>query len=224
MKSFDRLARPYRALEHLAFGGDLERARVAHVEALASARSILLLGDGDGRFVCALLREAPMAQVVSIDKSPEMIAQARARVEALGMASRVRFEVADARSHEFGSGLYDAVTTLFFLDCFEDSESASLCAAIARSLRPQAQWLFADFVEPRSGWRRLRARLWLWVLYGFFRLTTDLPARRLPDSRRHIEAQGFEAASVRSLQHGLLESILYRKAGPGATAAEAAGP
>src|SRR5690606_35643402 len=46
---FVRVARIYHALERLAFGRALERARFALLPALAGCRDVLVLGDGDGR-------------------------------------------------------------------------------------------------------------------------------------------------------------------------------
>ena len=64
MKSgFDRLARSYRTLELLAFGRDLERARFAWLPALADRKSILVLGEGDGRCLARLAALAPAARI-----------------------------------------------------------------------------------------------------------------------------------------------------------------
>ena len=52
---FNQLARPYRWLERAVFGGRLQRARCAHMQTFLAAESILLLGEGDGRFLEALL-------------------------------------------------------------------------------------------------------------------------------------------------------------------------
>ena len=224
MKSFDRIADSYEVLERLAFGGDLERTRSAFLPTLRSARSVLLLGDGDGRFLCDLLREAPLATVVSVDKSPRMVERARERLRALGMEPRVQFVTADARNIAFESGRFDAVTTLFFLDCFGNNDCQALCASISRILAPEGAWLFADFVIPESGWRRFRSRAWLTLLYTFFRLATDLQARALPDSREHIRSQGFEIESSVTLQQGLLQSSVYRRKARNFTAKEAAKP
>ena len=47
----DRIARSYRWLEYAAFGVALERARFDFLRCAAEARRVLILGEGDGRFL-----------------------------------------------------------------------------------------------------------------------------------------------------------------------------
>jgi hypothetical protein len=168
---FDRLASAYRALEFLAFGGDLERARFAYLDRLASSRDILLLGEGDGR--CA-----------------------------------------DARTFAPGPGAFDAVATLFFLDCLDAAEAEALVASAGAGLRAGATWLFADFALPPRGAARLRARAWLAVLYAFFRLAAGLRVSALPPSEDILARAGWSRAAFRDFQGGLVRSAVYARAAP----------
>lgn len=216
---FDRLAGCYRALEFAAFGRDLERARFAFLDRLAPCRDILLLGEGDGRCVQRLARIAPRARILCVDSSCGMIERARARLP-LEDRSRVAFACADALSFAPEPGGFDAVVTFFFLDCFDAAGVEALVARTGPALRPGAQWLYADFVMPARGVARLRARAWLAVLYGFFRLGTGLSVSALPPAEGIMEAAGWSKVASLDLQRGLLRSCVYRR--PPATAAPAA--
>jgi ubiquinone/menaquinone biosynthesis C-methylase UbiE len=216
---FDRLARPYRALEFAAFGRDLERARFAHLGRLAGCRDILLLGEGDGRFAARLARAAPSARILCVDSSPGMIARASRRLGPAD-AARVTFLCADAVSFAPEPGAFDAVATLFFLDCFDEPTVAGIVARVGPGLRPGAPWLFADFVLPAGGVARLRARAWLAVLYAFFRAGAGLAASALPESGRILEEAGWSPSSSMIFQGGLVRSSVYLRPGP--TAAPAA--
>ncbi|MEO8196030.1 MAG: class I SAM-dependent methyltransferase [Thermoanaerobaculia bacterium] len=196
-------------MERLAFGGALERARFAHVDALRTCRSILLLGDGDGRFLERLLAAAPGARVHSVDASAAMLALAAARVAPADRV-RVKFENADARTIALPLAAYDAVATLFFLDCFTPEETRALVTRVAGSIRPGGQWLFADFAVPEGGWRRCYSRVVVGGLYAFFRWRARISARRLPDSERTIAGAGFRAEVSSTLAQGLLRSVLFR--------------
>ena len=55
------------------FGGALQKARTALMDRYLAADSILLLGDGDGRFLEALLEAGCGAEIVSLDASEKMI-------------------------------------------------------------------------------------------------------------------------------------------------------
>jgi ubiquinone/menaquinone biosynthesis C-methylase UbiE len=218
---FDRLASVYRALEFIAFGRDLERARFEHLGRLSGCRSILLLGEGDGRCVERLAQLAPEARITCVDSSPGMIARAARRLKGPS-ASRVEFICADALSYAPEPGAFDAVATLFFLDCFTAPQVESIVDRIRPAMRPGAPWLFADFAVPARGPARWRARAWLAVLYFFFRVGAGLRVSELPPSEEILVSAGWKPAEVRVLQRGMIRSVLLASAGP--TGARAASP
>ena len=66
----DRIASGYRWLEYAAFGLALEQARFDFLSRAAGARRVLILGEGDGRFLARLLDESA-ACVASSNPAPE---------------------------------------------------------------------------------------------------------------------------------------------------------
>lgn len=209
--NFDPLARVYRALEYFAFGRDLERARFCHLDKLLSCNSILILGEGDGRFVSRLVKLCPNADILCIDSSAAMIAQAERRLATEAPQHRVKFQHADALLCTLPTQQFDAAVTLFFLDCFTHEQAETMVEKIARALRPASMWLFADFAMPERGLARIRAKFWLNLLYPFFNLSTGLRTRALPNVEPMIERAGFAPVEVRSLQAGLLRSVVFRQ-------------
>lgn len=211
-KGFDGLAKIYRALEFFAFGRDLERARFAGFDQLRNCRCILVLGEGDGRALVRLLRTAPAAKIHCIDASAAMLAEAARRLPPADRA-RVTFQHADVLSTEFPAHAFDAVTTVFFLDCFTAEEVRTTVARIHDALRPDGRWLFVDFALPARGFARFRARVWLRVLYAFFRWRTDLSARSLPPSEAMISALGWRKIAEWEFQDGLVRSVVFNHPG-----------
>jgi SAM-dependent methyltransferase len=209
-RTFDGLARVYRALEFLAFGRALERARFAWLDRLSERRRILLLGEGDGRALARLADLAPQAHLHYLDASPAMLAQAQRTLGARA-AGRVTFECGDALTCRLAPGAYDAVTTLFFLDCFTADHVSALVTRLGPALQPGAPWLFADFVLPPRGLPRLRARLWLSILYPFFRVTTGLEARTLPPSEAILTAAGWRPVASCEFNYGLIRSCVFER-------------
>ncbi len=207
-RGYDRLARCYRLLETLAFGRALEIARFRHFAYLRDRKRILLLGDGDGRGLALACRLAPAARIDSLDSSAGMLARAAQRLSPADR-QRVTLIQADALAHTFAPGTYDAVTTLFFLDCFSTEQVHSLVARIRPALTSDAVWLFADFALPLIGWARLRAQAWLALMFAFFRWQTGLRTRALPPSENEIEAGGFHRIAHASWQRGFLVSAVY---------------
>ena len=92
-----------------------------------------------------------------------------------------------------------------------------LIRRVQASLRPGSHWLFADFVMPARGWARLRARIWLGLLYAFFRWQTGLSTRTLPDSERLLAEEGWRRETAFTLQGGMIRTAAYRR-GAGNTA------
>lgn len=206
-RSFDRLAQCYRALEFLAFGNDLERARFSLLPLLRDSRRILILGEGDGRCLEKLIAIVPQAEIVCLDNSAAMLASAQHRLG--DRAKHVTFQHADLLTTNLPTKHYDAVITCFFLDCFTTEQATAIIARVSRSLRPEARWLWADFVLPPRGILRWRAKIWLSVLYTFFRWQTGLQTRKLPPSESLIRSAGFRVHRQGEWQGKLLRNALF---------------
>jgi ubiquinone/menaquinone biosynthesis C-methylase UbiE len=207
--NFDRLARIYRALEVVAFGRDLERTRFCLLDRLHDRKHILVLGEGDGRCLARLVRLAPQATIHCVDASAAMLRAAARRLPA-DARHRVTFTQSDVFAQPPPPTPYDAVVTLFFLDCFTTEQVALMVREILPCLSPEARWLFGDFVLPPRGWARFRAEAWLALLYTFFRWQTGLRTRRLPEAEHVLESAGFQVEASESRQHGLLHTVLFR--------------
>jgi|UniRef100_UPI004049CE3C ubiquinone/menaquinone biosynthesis C-methylase UbiE len=207
-RSFDRLAGIYRALEFLAFGRDLERTRFGLLPHLQDRRTILVLGEGDGRFLERLLTLNPTASIDCLDVSAGMLARTKGRLGE--KAGRVNFIHADVTTTEFSPGRYDAVVTCFLLDCFNPAQTRSLISRVVSGLQPGALWLWADFVLPDHGPARWRAQIWLAGLYTFFHWQTGLRNRTLPPSEALLAGAGLVPLASVTRQWGLLRTSVYR--------------
>jgi ubiquinone/menaquinone biosynthesis C-methylase UbiE len=210
MNSFDRVAGVYQVLEYVAFGRALDAARLRYVERLSECRTILVVGEGDGRFLERLLQIAPHAHVRCVDSSAAMLARAERRLDAAARG-RVSFECVDARCAVVPPHACDAVVTMFVLDCLRPDEVVRLVARLVRGLRPAGLWLFSDFAIPTHGWRRWRAELWVGFLYAFFRWRTGLEVRALPPSEDILRGAGLRVLDDTTSQHGLLRAIIYAR-------------
>ena len=214
----DPLARWYRWLEYAGFGRALERRRLEFLPRLVNARKVLVLGEGDGRFLAALLRINRTAEVDYIDGSREMLALARKRAriagdDEAGENSRVRFHCGDALAwlEARPPGGYDVVCTHFFLDCFTQEQLEPLVRGIARHAVTRAWWIVSEFRYPDTGLARSWGRVLIAFLYGFFRVSTGLRVRGLPEHGQAIGAAGFRLAQRVVAGRGLLESERWER-------------
>jgi ubiquinone/menaquinone biosynthesis C-methylase UbiE len=179
----DRIAPYYEILERLTFGRFLERSRFAFLAEAAAAQRALLCGDGDGRFLAALLRSNTRVLVDFVDFSDGMIALARRRVANMGgtFLERVNFFACDVRDFKPTRNGYDLIATHFFLDCFSEAEIARVVARLAGWGAPGAQWIVSDFREAETSLGRIWTRAVIRGLYAAFRWTTNLRVTRLPN-------------------------------------------
>lgn len=194
----DRIARCYRWLEYAGFGRALEHRREAFLSEVADARRVLVLGDGDGRALAALLRAAPNARIDCVDLSARMLELARGRAGDL----RVTYRQDDARTMPLPAAEYDLIVSHFFLDCFDAADQAHLIDRIACAAAPQARWLVSEFRH---------AGLLVRALYLFFGVATGLDTRHLVDHHPRFQRQGFRLTRSESAWRGLLASELWAR-------------
>lgn len=212
----DGIARYYEALEHLAFGHRLEQRRLAFLGEARTARSAIVCGGGDGRFLARLLRANPRVQVDFIELSPRMLELADRRIGSMGRAyrKRVNFHAIDVREFCPRSKRYDLIVTHFFLDCFSERELESVVAILASWGAPGVQWIVSDFQEAQGVLNSLWTRGLIAGLYAAFRLTTDLRVTRLPNYAAAIERAGYVQRWKEERLDGLLHSSLWNQLSP----------
>jgi len=200
----DRIAPFYWLFERIAFGGALQKHRLAFLSAAEGKRRVLILGDGDGRFTRALLSAHPDGiEIDSIELSAGMVAQARKR--------NVSMIQADALEYPFRQASYDVVFTHFFLDCFASQQANTLIARVAASLTGRAIWIVSDFKQASSGWRKIYTRVWLAVMYLFFGFMTGLKTRSLPDHAPALLLAGFSKRNEQLSSFGLIASEWWQR-------------
>ena len=178
---FDNLAPWYHFLETISFGNRLQQCRISQLAELNEVTNILILGDGNGRFLESLLKSNSNAEIESLDISRKMIRLATARINTLPKNSRVVFIHSDVFDWEFPSSKYDLVVTNFFLDCFNYSELTNLVESISLSLKPEGKLIYGDFNVPNSLFKKTLTSLLLFGMYLFFRIFTRISANSLHD-------------------------------------------
>jgi len=204
-KSYDHLANIYQLLERLVFANTLHNARIAHIKQLKDAKKILILGEGDGRFLKQLLELNPECHVDCLDSSKAMLLRTKKRLEENNLSTTsINFVHADALEHQYATNHYDAIVTLFFLDNFNSNQLEELIPKIINSLKQNGKWLVADFQQPQKGFMKYIGACLLWIMYRFFRWQTDIPAKTLANPKAFLAKElSLEATDY------FLASLLY---------------
>ncbi len=136
---------------------DLEVATIA--AALPRGGRLLDVGCANGHATVRIARASGATAVTGVDFSEEMIAAARARLDAERPATPVRFEVADARALPFGDAAFDAVcTTRMLINLPNWDEQARAIGELFRVCRPGGRVILSEaFWEPLCRLNALRA-------------------------------------------------------------------
>jgi len=208
--NFDRLAPHYDWLEAVTAGARLQRARTQWLDQLAGCRHVLSVGEGHGRFAAAFLARFPRAELTCVEASPAMLAVGRRRTRA--WRDRVRWECADALAW-LPPMKYDAIVTCFFLDCFPPETLAAVVRRLADAAAPSSIWLVTDFAVPASGPARWRARAVHALMYAYFRVLAELPARSLTRPDGLLTALGYQPRCRREFEWGLVRAEAWQRGG-----------
>ena len=203
-RGYDRLANVYAALERLAFGDLLMQARTCLLADLNIPNKILIVGEGDGRTLQRVLRQFPNAQIDCVEQSQSMICKSQKRVT----SSKVRWFQQDITTFKPDSASYDLIVTTFILDSFAGETLVNLIQSLVASLKPGGQWYYADFAVPAWGWGRIRAQVWLTLMYAFFRWQTGLKVSGLENPKPYLENK-LNLTQERFLSSGLLVTRIY---------------
>lgn len=206
--NFDRVARVYRWAEYLALGPLLRRTREYLLPRCAEAGNALALGDGDGRFAAALLRQAPHLHLRAVDSSRAMLQLLGQRCDRDGNRGRVSLEYGVAPGVDLQAGC-DLIATHFFLDCLTQGEVETLARRFAEQAGPGCRWVLSDFGVPCgriAGWV---AKAYLRLLYLAFRLLTQLPVQALPQPQTALAAAGFQRLIRREWMDGFLYTEMW---------------
>jgi hypothetical protein len=210
--SFDRLAPHYRWMEWLLAGGKLQRCRTTFLAEVQHADRVLMLGEGNGRFLRAFARVNHLAQITVLDSSARMLQQAQRRMAIpAAEAGRIRFEHTDILVWGFPPEPFDLVVTNFFFDCFRPEQLAVLVPRIATASSADARWLLSDFHVPARGLAAWRARWIVGAMYCFFRALTGIAARTITPVDSLLKQSGFEMRDRRVTEWGLLHSDLWQR-------------
>ena len=112
---FDRIAPAYDRLNHtLSFQIDkLWRRHVVRIVRRMQPRRILDVATGTGDLALAMARRMRGVQVLGVDLSENMLAEARRKATACGLDERVVLSLGDAERLEVADASVDVVTVAF---------------------------------------------------------------------------------------------------------------
>jgi demethylmenaquinone methyltransferase/2-methoxy-6-polyprenyl-1,4-benzoquinol methylase len=196
--SYDRWSRL------LSLGQDprWRRFLVSRVE-VGPEGSVLDVATGTAAVAIELVRQKG-CRVVGLDQSQEMLAGARARIEAAGLTDRITLVEGGAEALPFPDGSFDGLTFTYLIRYVEDP--GATLAELARVVRRGGIMAGLEFGLPRGVWRPL------WELY----VRVGLPVSGAVIAHGWREVGSFLGPSIRELHDRLpiaKQVELWREAG-----------
>lgn len=219
LQLFEGLPRRYdMAGALLSFGQDprWRRAMVRQIRAAPGDR-VLDVATGTGMVATALVR-CYDCSVVGLDQSPQMLAGARAKLDAdPGLAEHVTLVRGEAESLPFGDGDFDHLTFTYLIRYVEDP--GATLRELARVIKPGGRIASLEFMLPpnplaRALWRvytrafmpvlgRMISRDWYEVGRFLGPSISDLYARLPLDRQLELwRAAGIEDVRARVMSFG----------------------
>jgi demethylmenaquinone methyltransferase/2-methoxy-6-polyprenyl-1,4-benzoquinol methylase len=165
--------------------------------------SVLDVATGTAAVAIELVRRHG-CRVDGLDQSTEMLAGARARVEAAGLSDRITLVEGGAEQLPFPDGAFDALTFTYLIRYVEDP--GATLAELARVVKPGGVIAGLEFGVPHGVWRPL------WEVY----VRVGLPVSGAVISHGWREVGSFLGPSIRDLHERLpiREQVeLWRTAG-----------
>jgi ubiquinone/menaquinone biosynthesis C-methylase UbiE len=199
------VARFYPALERLVFGARLDLARNAFLIRIIRAHHLLLVGEGNGRFLESVIGLKNSGSIKVVEKRSEMIRLARRR---LGVSRKValQFIEADIRQSEPGRE-FDCVVTHFFLDQFNPTSQLAIAEKFARLTSQNGTWINVDFRPART----VGGNVLMWLQYTFFRLMWRIEAKQCFDESPSAAGAGWVIEETIPFLGGLVLARRYQK-------------
>ena len=195
----------YPALERLVFGVRLDDAWRAFFKEILEADRVLLVGEGNGRFLKSLTARKRTGCVCVVEKSRVMIHLAKNRAGESGKIG-LEFIEADFRIYRPGQE-FDCVVTHFFLDMFNPASQLAIIQKMAEFVAKGGIWINVDFVPART----LRGGILMWLQYSFFRVVSRIESKCCFDESEAAAAAGWTVTEAISYLGGLVVAKRYRK-------------
>lgn len=205
LDKFNGIARYYDFLKGVVFGKAINNSQVYFLNRLTHCERILILGGGSGELLPPLLRLHSGSTIWFVEASSEMLWQAAKR---LTEPEKLRIRFIHGTQHDLPPDVtFDAVIANFFFDLFLDRTVLGICERLQYHTTSGSVWLATDFVDSGKRWQRGL----LSIMYGFFRWTCDIEARKLPSWEEQLHTAGLRLEECNDFYSGFIRSCIFVK-------------
>ena len=215
--TFHNVATYYDYLASLVFGNAIRRSQRNFLSDIPAGSHVLIVGGGTG-WILKELSKLKNCRITYLETAASMLKKANQNYRLLkkvydGQGTEVVFIQGSVASLPTDTS-YDVVITYFLLDLYAAPDALLLMRAMEAKLKPGGKWLFSDFVKSRSLSKRVWQQPLLWLMYSFFKLTTNLQNSTLPDLIHLFNVLNFTELKKQSFYFSFIRSAVYQKREP----------
>lgn len=207
--NYDRVAWIYDPLSKMVFGNSLKHIQTDLLDAIGPGANILIVGGGTGWILEEISKRNPIGlNITYIEISQNMLELAKKRDIGQNLVTFLHSPIEHFRSPQD----FDIIFTAFLFDNFSPNRSREVFDQLDSLLKPNGQWLFADFnlsARKSDFWQR-----WLFkTMLSFFQILSDIEAKNFESMEPLFSAKGY-VETQNFLRYGrFLKSVVYKKPG-----------
>lgn len=204
VRGFDRVAFFYDGLARLVFGRSIVLAQTHFLSAIPDRSNVLMLGGGTGWILTSLLKKKSNCCIWYIEASKKMLDYACKRI-----SDEASVHFIHGTEENIPSDVkFNVVITHFYLDLFGRQSLEKVAQKITGMLDQHGQWIASDFVNNGKWWQRL----FLWMMYRFFRIVCDIEAAALPPWESVLNNY-LQTCNAKHFYYEFIKSSVYVRKG-----------
>lgn len=204
--NYDPVAFYYDNLTKFVFGNAIKESQQFLINVIKEKSKILIIGGGSGWILEAIsARYSRGLEITYIEYSKKMIALSKIKNRGENKVEFINQSIFDVELNN----QYDVVITPFIFDNFSASSIDAIINKINKQVVKDGLWLHADFqnTAQNAWWQRLLLR----CMYLFFKLTCNIEAFKLSETRSKFERAGYKIISSKTFYSNFICSIVYGK-------------
>lgn len=211
---FNRVASIYDQLASLVFGNSIREAQRCFLTEIQEGSQVLIIGGGTG-WILQDLSRLKHCSITYLEASPAMLKMAKQQYvklqsEFASQKTEVIF-IQGSVSALPSTATFSVTISFFLLDVYANPEARMLMETLKNMLQTGGLWLYADFEKSEYPLVRAWQIPFLWLMYRFFQLTTNLKNNRLPDLKRLFSELELRLIKQHGFYHNFIRSAVYQK-------------
>lgn len=207
LNNYDPIARNYDWLSRLIFRKSLILSQTCLLQHIPPGSNVLIVGGGTGWILEEIAKIHPSGlSITYVEISEKMIDLARKR----DIKENQVIFVNKAIENYGDLSKYDIILTAFLFDNFSPEKAGKVFGGLARVLKKEGKWLFADFHIAQNNGRWWQALL-LKTMLAFFRMLCNIEAKDLAPMASIFRKNGFnEVFSYYHFSRFIKSSVFIR--------------